>query len=207
LTAGVNFINNLAQLYACRSQKRKKILTTWLNFYAFGICAHKSAKRCINMLVKSSQGDILFVWTIFFFCVWLWKVERIKKSPKTSFDPKWFPFANFFFYFLSEILFLKFVLTCHEEISAPLLSYFSSNFGKGRIKSWKVLFFSDEKKMKTFISNLMSLLIAEINLKRHFRAFFRTLPSFFVHTESPWKCHIFRVLKQDDYFWDNFDHF
>jgi len=28
--------------YACRSQKRKKIMTTWLSSYAFGICTHKS---------------------------------------------------------------------------------------------------------------------------------------------------------------------
>jgi len=41
---GVNFIINivLEAFSAQRSQKCKKILTTWLNFYAFGIRVHKS---------------------------------------------------------------------------------------------------------------------------------------------------------------------
>jgi len=41
--AGVNFINVFTySFYACRSQKRKMILTTWLSSYAFGIYERKS---------------------------------------------------------------------------------------------------------------------------------------------------------------------
>ncbi len=37
-----------SSFYICRSQKRKMILTTWLNFYAFGICGCKSdAYTCL----------------------------------------------------------------------------------------------------------------------------------------------------------------
>jgi len=40
--------------YKLISQKRKKILMTWMSFCAFGICVHK--KLCLNMLVKSAPG-------------------------------------------------------------------------------------------------------------------------------------------------------
>ncbi len=40
--------------YACRPQKRKKILTTWLKSYAFGSYRRKSCVR--KMLVKSTPG-------------------------------------------------------------------------------------------------------------------------------------------------------
>ncbi len=40
LTTGVNFINVfLRSLYASKSQKRKKVPRTWLNFYTFGNCS------------------------------------------------------------------------------------------------------------------------------------------------------------------------
>jgi len=45
----------MCSFYPCRSQKHKKILTTWLNFYPLGIRAHKPGHKHVGEIVPLSQ--------------------------------------------------------------------------------------------------------------------------------------------------------
>jgi len=56
-TLGVIFTNIFTSSFEVRRfQKRKKILMTWLNSYAFGICATKKAAQKILMKLTQALG-------------------------------------------------------------------------------------------------------------------------------------------------------
>jgi len=62
---GVVSIYSTAFKNACKSQKRKNILTTWLNFYAFGIFACKICSLNVDEIDTTPLGVVSISLTIY----------------------------------------------------------------------------------------------------------------------------------------------